>query len=320
MNTNTTGQSTTRRSVLKAGLCWAAAPALSAMASTAREDGRTLVVLHLAGGNDGLNTLIPHTDPLYRELRPTLSTAANNAIPIADGVALHASLRSLLPLYSRGQLAFVQGVGCPTPDYSHVGSCATRSRDLAASLQQPEMVLAGARTHRQVVLTPAAQQDPVQLDYQPGQIRHELRRVARMVCSPRAPRIVLARVGGFDTHIDQLPAHARILRELGHGLARYQRHVEEAGVADRVVLVAWSEFGRRIAENADGGTDHGSAGLMMVLGSKVRGGVYGPTPSLRSTDFGNLIPGVNFTSAVASLAGGWLGTPTPDRANGLRLI
>ncbi len=102
-----------------------ALPAFAVIASTARSlfgaesAARTLVVVHLAGGNDGLNTVIPIHDPNYARLRPALSLAARDTLAIDGQMALHPGLGGFKKLYDSGQLAIVQGVGYPSPDFSH---------------------------------------------------------------------------------------------------------------------------------------------------------------------------------------------------------
>ncbi len=81
--------------------------------------GRALVMVHLAGGNDGLNTVVPIGDPAYARLRPALALSKADVLPIDRGLALHPALGGFKTLYERGQLAIVQGVGYPNPDFSH---------------------------------------------------------------------------------------------------------------------------------------------------------------------------------------------------------
>ena len=95
------------------------AGAAGAMGSTT---GRTLVLLTLYGGNDGLNTVIPYTDPNYRRYRPTLAIDESTIIPLGDGFGLHPSLSGLKELWDAKQLAIVQGVGFANPNYSHFES------------------------------------------------------------------------------------------------------------------------------------------------------------------------------------------------------
>jgi uncharacterized protein (DUF1501 family) len=84
--------------------------------------GRVLVVIQLDGGNDGLNTVAPVSDPLYRKLRPTLALDPARTLPLADGLAFHPALRPLMPRWEAGELAIVQGVTYPNPNLSHFES------------------------------------------------------------------------------------------------------------------------------------------------------------------------------------------------------
>jgi uncharacterized protein (DUF1501 family) len=107
--------------------------------------------------------------------------------------------------------------------------------------------------------------------------------------------------GGFDTHTNQDGRHGNLLQQLDQALVAFQKDLERLGVADRVVLMAFSEFGRRVAPNASGGTDHGVAGPVFLLGSRVRGGLYGEHPSLVDLDRGDLRHGVDFRRVYATL-------------------
>ncbi len=90
-----------------------------ALGAGATAGARALVVLHLAGGNDGLNTVVPISDPAYKRLRPALALAQGDTLAIDRGLALHGALGGFKRLYDAGQLAIVQGVGYPNPDFSH---------------------------------------------------------------------------------------------------------------------------------------------------------------------------------------------------------
>lgn len=83
---------------------------------------RLLVLVELKGGNDGLNTVVPHADPLYMQLRPHLALKRDNLLPLDERTGLHPSLQSLLPLWQGNELAVVQGVGYPSPNLSHFRS------------------------------------------------------------------------------------------------------------------------------------------------------------------------------------------------------
>ena len=109
---------------------------------------------------------------------------------------------------------------------------------------------------------------------------------------------------GFDTHANQKSAHARLLGQLAEGLAAFRRVLVRAGKWRDVVVVTVSEFGRRPSQNGSGGTDHGTAAPLFVLGGSVKGGRYGSPPSLTDLDGGDLKYAVDFRSVYATLSRG----------------
>ena len=121
---------------------------------------------------------------------------------------------------------------------------------------------------------------------------------------------VAFRNNAFDTHVQQAPLHRRLLSYACDGLHGFIRDLERLGVADRVIVVVYSEFGRRVPENANLGTDHGSANGMWVIGKPVRAGHHGQAPSLTALiDEGNLAYTTDFRSVLATLTENWLGLP-----------
>ncbi|MCU1397649.1 MAG: putative arylsulfatase family enzyme twin-arginine signal, partial [Acidimicrobiales bacterium] len=98
---------------------------------------------------------------------------------------------------------------------------------------------------------------------------------ARLVTSDVGARIVVVSVGGFDTHSNQLATQGSLLDDLAKGIDGFMQKVAAAGAADRTLLVTTSEFGRRVAENARGGIDHGAGGMSMMFGGRVNGGIHG---------------------------------------------
>jgi uncharacterized protein (DUF1501 family) len=128
-----------------------------------------------------------------------------------------------------------------------------------------------------------------------------------------ATRIVTARVpvvavkvalGGFDTHANQTPVHERLLSVLANGLATFRRNMIAAGRWDDVLVMTYSEFGRRAQQNASGGTDHGTAGPQLVMGGQVKGGLHGAYPSLRDLQDGDLRHTVDFRDVYSTVAQG----------------
>jgi len=120
--------------------------------------------------------------------------------------------------------------------------------------------------------------------------------------------VAITAPGHYDTHADQTKALSDGLKLTSDTLLAFQRDLEQRGIADRVLVHVWSEFGRRARENASQGTDHGAAGVGFVIGSRVRGGMIGEYPGLQKLDAdGNLLPTSDFRGLYAALVEQWLG-------------
>lgn len=116
------------------------------------------------------------------------------------------------------------------------------------------------------------------------------------------------RHNAFDTHVHQGDLHGRLLTYAADAVAGFMRDMERIGRADQVVVMIFSEFGRRVPENTSLGTDHGTANLMFVVGKPVKGGQYGAPPSLTALDAGdNLVYTTDFRRVYATAIEGWLG-------------
>jgi uncharacterized protein (DUF1501 family) len=116
------------------------------------------------------------------------------------------------------------------------------------------------------------------------------------------------RNNAFDTHVFQGDLHKRLLTYASDAVAAFLVDLERIGRAHDVVVMIFSEFGRRVPENVNLGTDHGAANLMFVAGNKVKGGQYGKIPSLTELDAGdNLIHTTDFRRVYATMISGWLG-------------
>jgi uncharacterized protein (DUF1501 family) len=357
-----------------------------------RGDDRTLLVLELAGGNDGLNTVIPTGDANYSRLRPKLSAVQKGSHALDDGTALHPALAKLHGAVAAGHATVVHGVGYPNPDRSHFRSrdiwhvadpghvrvtatttgwlgraadaLATRSEGVPAAaiggLEVPlvlkglrvavpslrrvedfqwlaahrrEPVAAASPTRRLVAgaapgtaadlraFVAATEQRAVQLadeleralaryspraEYPDSPLGRELRLCAQLVVSGFGTRLLHVAYGGFDTHARQLPTHAGLLAGLDDALAAFVADLQAHGRADSVVGLVHSEFGRRAAENASQGTDHGAAAPAFVLLGGARRGVVGTPPDLGKLDDGDPIATLDFRSVYRDLLD-WLG-------------
>ena len=115
------------------------------------------------------------------------------------------------------------------------------------------------------------------------------------------------RNNAFDTHVQQGPLHQRLLSYAADAIHGFVRDLQRLGHGSRVTLMVFSEFGRRLAENANLGTDHGSANLMFVAGEGVKGGHYGTPSDLRNLNAeDNLRYTTDFRAVYGSVMDGWL--------------
>ncbi|MGH2792792.1 MAG: DUF1501 domain-containing protein [Actinomycetota bacterium] len=332
-----------------------------------------LLVLYLAGGNDGLNTVVPYLDPAYAQLRPGIGLKADEVSSIGGGLALHKSLARVHSMWQQGQVAVVHNVGYPKPNFSHFDSTyiwETASPDfqyhtgwLGRYLDATDGGSAGAvravaigtgglprtlvgeegagfalNTLSDFAFADAGRPDAAlrRAAYAsfgagvPSSAMHAkimqaqnnmtsavatVSQVAKGIIGPMTPAKTVAQmfaagvgtqigfisVGGFDTHTTQRGAHNARLAEVDTAIAEFFDAAAALGVADRATVVTFSDFGRRVEENASGGTDHGSSMPVLVMGPRVIGGTYGARPDLTALDAGNLVPAIHLGSVYSSL-------------------
>jgi uncharacterized protein (DUF1501 family) len=133
--------------------------------------------------------------------------------------------------------------------------------------------------------------------------------------------VALSAPGHYDTHSDQAGALTKGLQLTAESLLAFQRDLEARGLADRVLVHVWSEFGRRAEENGSAGTDHGAAGVGFLIGTRVKGKMIGEFPGLKSglDADGNVKATSDFRGVYAGLLEQWLGTDAggvlPDAAS-----
>lgn len=145
-----------------------------------------------------------------------------------------------------------------------------------------------------------------------GVLGHSLESVAEMILSGIDSPVYKVTQDGFDTHSGQRGAQDNALYQVANGLASFQKAMQRAGLWDNVLVVTYSEFGRRPKENRGAGTDHGTASAHMVLGGKVRGGVYGRHPNLAQLDEnGNVRHTTDFRAMYGTIAQRWWNQPNP---------
>lgn len=375
------------RSTLAVGGSLAVAPLWrDALAASQGQDDRILVVLEMAGGNDGLNTVVPFADDAYFKARGNLAISAQEVLRIDDEIGLHPAMVGLKKRYDAGQLAIIEGVGYPNPNRSHflsmdiwesaslegrrggtgwIGRLADGmfgdnddpNRVIAVDKKVPfscegdkcrAVAFANVGTYRMIgsdamvsTLDSAVSSQHVserarsflrdaylkaressnavreatgkykpQAEY-PGNnsLANDLKTTASLITGGLGTRIFAISLGGFDTHNNQATRQRRLLGDLSGALDAFLTDLEAHGVADRVTVLAFSEFGRRVKANASGGTDHGAASVMFALGKQVNGGRFGKRPSLQQLDAnGDLAFTTDFRSAYATVIEKWVGS------------
>jgi uncharacterized protein (DUF1501 family) len=143
--------------------------------------------------------------------------------------------------------------------------------------------------------------------YPEDDLGEALRLAASLVDARLGSRVVSVELSGFDTHQNQRQAHDTLMKRLDAGLTAFMSDLKGRTIANEVVVMVFSEFGRRVKENGSRGTDHGVAAPMMVLGHKVKGGLYGKHPSLKDLDEGDLVFTTDFRSVYGTLIDRWFG-------------
>jgi len=354
-------------------------------------NNKTLVLVELKGGNDGLNTLIPYADSLYKEIRPTLAIEQNKIIKIDNKVGFHPSLKGMMELFDRGELACLQGVGYENPNRSHFrsieiwesasssqeylnngwitdiflqknrgntldglvvgkdslgpmfgegmktlvfddpkkfakatkylgdisGDISTNNRALRHLLNVQEDIDSAKEMFAKRLIPTKKIKSHKQTKQA---FSKALFQTARIIASDMNIPVIKVSLGSFDTHGNQLSAHSNLLKQLGDNLLEFRNILKEHGKWNDVLVMTYSEFGRRVSENASKGTDHGQASVHFALGGKVRGGLYGKYPSLSNLDSGDLKHNIDFKSIYSSIAEDWWSVKKPSRLEGFAKI
>lgn len=149
--------------------------------------------------------------------------------------------------------------------------------------------------------TPSASPSPAGTAKGGGALAAQLDVVARCVTGGAPTRAYSVSLGGFDTHADEKTTQSTLLGELDAAVSAFLRQLSGSPLGDRVVVAVYSEFGRRVAGNANQGTDHGTAGPVLIAGPSVKGGFYGDEPSLTRLDDGDLYATTDFRDVYATL-------------------
>ncbi len=400
--------SISRRSFLKNGVAaftvtFAAPAFLSDLARAQGSSLRSLIVLNLSGGNDGLSMLVPYTDTFYYSRRPTLAIPAGQVLQVGSDssgkpLGLHPKLAGLKEIFNQGDLAVIQRVGYQGSSRSHFngtdiwstanpsnsqgtgwlgrylstlgapldpltawnttgetphalqssgvsvasipsissyafsspnsGAEATRELSAAASISSHVPVdrphVGFVATSAQAAMATLGQVAAVgaykpTVSYPGNGFGQALQAVAGAMAKDTGTKVFWVQTGGFDTHAsqnttDDTGAYVKLMVSLNDGLTALHADLRNQGLLNDTLLLSFSEFGRRIAENGSRGTDHGAASLMLAMGGAVRGGLYGTAPSLNPDGNATLENNgldvqyeTDFRSVYAKVIDNWLG-------------
>lgn len=150
------------------------------------------------------------------------------------------------------------------------------------------------------------------VQYPGNRLAQQLKIVSAMIRDEMPTRVYYVSLGGFDTHANQSFQHASLMTQLSQSLNAFYKDMKAQGNSKRVLTMVFSEFGRRVSQNASGGTDHGTAAPMYFVGDMLRPGLLGQHPSLRDLDNGDLKFQVDFRSVYTSVLQDWMKSPANE--------
>jgi len=344
------------------------------------EQGKILVIIQLSGGNDGLNTVVPYTNDIYYQSRPSIAIDKTQVLRLNDDLGFHPALPKMKQLYDEGLLSIVNSVGYPNPDRSHFrsmdiwhtasnaneylttgwlgryldnqcnGNCPSYhaievddtlslvlkgEKTKAMALQQPEKLYKSTQVPFVKVLSqqtvdehsPAsylyktlaetvssaeyiyskAKVQKSSSTYGGGELGNRLKTVAELILSGVPTQVYYLSIAGFDTHIRQTDTHQRLLSNYDEAVSSFVQDLKSNGLLDKVMIMTFSEFGRRVAQNASNGTDHGTANNVFLIGKNLKkAGFYNKASQLTNLDDGDLVHEIDFRRIYADLLKKWL--------------
>ena len=355
---------------------------------------KSVVVLQLSGGNDALNTVIPHSNELYYDNRPYLGIPEDQVLKLDDNLGLNPAMGPVKSLWDEGKVAIINGIGYPSPNRSHFRSMdvwhTAEPEDIALegwlgqAIRQldpkAENVVTGVNFGRGLPRALYAKDVPVasvgnletyglmpdikdeaarkvaleafsqiyggsgkdaisqfisqvgmdalkgadiiktapakyssNVEYADTPIAGNMKNIAQVMFADVGTRIFYTQHGSFDTHSNELIAHAKLWNDVSTAVADFMDDLKEHDRDKDTIVLMFSEFGRRINDNG-AGTDHGSGGVAFVIGGDVEGGLYGEYPSLREEDQleGDMHFNNDFRTTYSTILDRWLGVdPAP---------
>jgi uncharacterized protein (DUF1501 family) len=357
---------------------------------TASKKDPVLVVLQLTGGNDYLNTVIPYSNPLYRDNRPVVNVPEGKELQLDDKAAFHPEMAPIKNLYDKGQVAVIHGVGYPDSPRSHFRSMdiwhtcepdklgtegwlgrATKDIDpnkenvlttvsfgaalfralvmpgvpvacvddldsygllpgITEQAQRTKILSRFERLYSPVmgssavmdymgqtgldtlegadILKEAPKMYSSTIEYPDTSIAAKLKGISQIHQAGFGTRVLYCDHGSFDSHSNQIGMHDKLWKDVSEAVECFFDDLKEHDAADNVVMLMFTEFGRRVHDNGSG-TDHGAGGAAFVIGDAVKGGQYSEFPSLEANQLeqGDVVPNHDFRSIYSVLLEDWMG-------------
>lgn len=342
---------------------------------------KNVIIIQLSGGNDGLNSIIPISNDIYHNLRPSIAKKATETLKITNDLAFNDSLKEIARLYDSGEVAILNNVGYPNPNRSHF-----RSTDIWQTASQTNQYLstgwvgryldANCQNSYQAIevddslslamkgnkINGIAVSDPNQLHnntrepffkkivkhtskdmldednqgylyktmletyssasyinetskiyttntvYPQNPFAKHLKTIADFIISGLKTRVFYSTLGGFDSHVNQLTSQDRLLKVYSEGVGALVKDLKKNDRFKDTIILTFSEFGRRVKQNASRGTDHGAANNAIVIGGALKKpGIYNELPNLADLDAnGDIKYTIDFRSIYATILNNWL--------------
>ncbi|GGG57643.1 DUF1501 domain-containing protein [Epilithonimonas arachidiradicis] len=346
-------------------------------------NGKTLIILQLSGGNDGLNTIIPVKNDIYYQSRNQISIKEENSLLLTDEAGINPNLKFFKELYDNGELAVMNNVGYPEPNKSHFRSMdiwqsASESNEFknsgwlgryldeachdcqnptqaievddllslamkgetknAIAFKDPKKLfdisqemlykklnadnhdhehdlasylyntLGNAINNSEYIFS-ESKAKPTDKIYPATQIGKDFKTIASLIKSDINTQVYYLSVGSFDTHANQNQRQAQLFKAINDAVEVFTKDMKENGKFNDLMIMTFSEFGRRVAQNASNGTDHGTANQMFFIsGGLKKKGLLNPLPDLTNLKDGDLIYTEDFRKVYATVLKRWLNT------------
>ena len=342
---------------------------------------KKLVIIQLAGGNDGLNTIVPYNNDIYYTNRPGIALSKQDIIKASDELGFHANLGPIKHLFDAGHLSVINNVGYPNPNRSHFRSTDiwqtasdynqylnsgwlgryldTYEKNSFGGIELDDslsLVLKGNKINGIATKNPSvlyqnmktpyfdkilnSQTDThlsehnlgylyktmieakssanyiyetsrtfkSKLDYPDNPFGSQLKTTAEFINSGLQTKVFYVSMGGFDTHAGQANKQGRLLELYANAIDTFVKDLKQNNTFKDTLILTFSEFGRRVKQNAANGTDHGAANNVFIIGENInKPGFYNNSPNLADLDEnGDIKYQIDFRSIYATILDKWL--------------